>query len=360
MKKLLFIQNLVYPIRTPFFDLLKKSRDIEVVYLSDTASNRKWKINQNSLKHPHKILSNFRIPTPIPALEIVCNPFSLFEYFSFKYDYLISIGWANPTNYLYILLSYIRNKPYYLWVESTLNENSLQRKIMFPVIKLLVKNAKACIVPGTASQEYVESYFSRVKTIVIPNAIENDKFKNKNKDIKKNKIPILLYVGRFSPEKNILRLLKSIKELEINYKFKLWLIGYGKQEEEIREYIKVHEIKSVDKIEYVNKEELHNIYNKSDLLILPSTQEPWGFVINEAMASGLAIISSNKVGSSFDLVHSGENGYTFNPYDHNELSKKISILLSDKIKLKIMGGNSIEIIKSITINNMIKKINENI
>lgn len=357
MKRILFLQNLVYPIRTPFFDLLNTKREIEVCYLSDTASNRKWKIKTNSLKHKYKILSNFRVPTPLPALEIVLNPFALFEYFSFNYDYLVTIGWANPTNYLFILLSYLRNKPYYLWVESTLNEDSLQRKLMTPIIKILIKNAKACIVPGTASKKYIESYYLKAKTIIIPNAIENNKFKKKNKKIKKNRIPILLYVGRFSPEKNILTLLKAIKVLEKKYIFKIWLIGYGKQESEIKNYIKDNKIKSVEKIKYANREELKKIYFQSDLFILPSKQEPWGFVINEAMATGLPIICSNKVGASFNLVKNGLNGYTFNPNNTKDLIEKISLVF-EKRQFEAMSDNSLKIIKNITVENMVKKFNE--
>jgi len=359
MKRILFIQNLVYPIRTPFFNSLSKVRDIEVAYLSDTASNRKWKIKSKTLKHKYKILSNFRIPTPIPALEIVLNPFAIFEYFSFKYDYLISIGWANPTNYLFIFLSYLNKKPYYLWIESTLNEDSFQRRLMAPLIRLLIKKAKACIVPGTASRKYVQSYYPKVKTIIVPNAIEDINFKKKNKINKKNKIPVLLYVGRFSPEKNILTLLKSIKELEKKYKFKLWLIGYGKQEEEIKKYIEKNNIKSVEKIQYAKREELNSIYSQSDLFILPSKQEPWGFVINEAMSVGLPVVCSNKVGSSFDLVKDGMNGCVFNPNSSSELSKKISkIFIKDDFKR--MSKNSLKIINNFTINNMVNKLNENI
>jgi glycosyltransferase involved in cell wall biosynthesis len=356
MKRVLFLQNLVYPIRTPFFNLLSSKRKIEVCYLSDTASNRKWKIKTNTLKHKYKILRNLRIPTPLPALEIVLNPFALFEYFSFEYDYLITIGWANPTNYLFILLSYLRNKPYFLWIESTLNEESLQRKLMTPVIKVLIQNAKACIVPGTASKKYVESYYSKVKTIVVSNAVENDKFVNK-KSI--TKIPVLLYVGRFSPEKNILTLLDAIKELEKKYKFKLWLIGYGKQEQEIKKYIKDNKIKSVNKIKYASREEIKSIYSSSDLFILPSKQDPWGFVVNEAMAAGLPIIASNKIGASFDLIKNGMNGYVFDPNSTKELIQKISLIF-EKNQFKKMSKNSLQLIKDITIENMVNKFNEHI
>lgn len=53
------------------------------------------------------------------------------------------------------------------------------------------------------------------------------------------------------------------------------------------------------------------LYRASDVLILPSDKEPWGLVINEAVAAGLAIVSSEVVGASAELVRDGVNGRIF-------------------------------------------------
>jgi glycosyltransferase involved in cell wall biosynthesis len=57
------------------------------------------------------------------------------------------------------------------------------------------------------------------------------------------------------------------------------------------------------------------IYRLCDVLILPSDYEPWALVINEAAASGLAIVSSSVVGASYELVRDGVNGFVFPPGD---------------------------------------------
>jgi glycosyltransferase involved in cell wall biosynthesis len=65
------------------------------------------------------------------------------------------------------------------------------------------------------------------------------------------------------------------------------------------------------------------IYRSSDVLVLPSDFEPWALVINEAVCAGMAIISSNVVGASAELVRDGVNGKLFPPGDLKALTTAI-------------------------------------
>ncbi len=90
---------------------------------------------------------------------------------------------------------------------------------------------------------------------------------------------------------------------------------------------------------------LPRFYAHAGVFIHASTTEQWGLVVNEAMASGLPVIVSNRVGCSTDLVQEGVNGFTFDPYDVDRLSElmiRISSMPEDK--LAEMGRQSEEII----------------
>ena len=56
---------------------------------------------------------------------------------------------------------------------------------------------------------------------------------------------------------------------------------------------------------------LSALYRACDVLVLPSDHEPWALVVNEAAGAGLALVCSDRVGASADLVEEGVNGLTF-------------------------------------------------
>jgi len=67
-------------------------------------------------------------------------------------------------------------------------------------------------------------------------------------------------------------------------------------------------------------DEIRAFYAGAGAFIHPALSEPWGLVINEAMASGLPILSSKNVGAAEELLQEGVNGFSFNPTSVEELA----------------------------------------
>jgi glycosyltransferase involved in cell wall biosynthesis len=72
---------------------------------------------------------------------------------------------------------------------------------------------------------------------------------------------------------------------------------------------------------WVTFEMLPAYYGLAGTFVHASTKDTWGVVVNEAMAAGLPVIVSNRCGSALELVHEGQNGFTFDPGNVAELSK---------------------------------------
>ena len=90
--------------------------------------------------------------------------------------------------------------------------------------------------------------------------------------------------------------------------------------------------------------ELPNYYGLARAFIMPSVTEQWGLVVNEAMASGLPVLVSNRCGCAPDLVKEGINGYVFDPLDPTNLGDFMLKVADDDCHRSAMGDASRAII----------------
>ena len=90
--------------------------------------------------------------------------------------------------------------------------------------------------------------------------------------------------------------------------------------------------------------ELPLYYANAGAFVHASTTEQWGLVVNEAMASGLPVLVSERCGCAPDLVETGRNGYTFDPHDVDALARLMLDMASDACDRAAMGRASREIV----------------
>ncbi|HXA52021.1 MAG TPA: glycosyltransferase, partial [Candidatus Acidoferrum sp.] len=93
-----------------------------------------------------------------------------------------------------------------------------------------------------------------------------------------------------------------------------------------------------------NAEEIAVYYAFANCFVLPSVREPWGLVVNEAMAAGLPVIVSRRCGCAEDLVIHNRNGYVFDPEDLDHLRAAMLSFDRHPEKTALMGMQSREII----------------
>jgi 1,2-diacylglycerol 3-alpha-glucosyltransferase len=139
-----------------------------------------------------------------------------------------------------------------------------------------------------------------------------------------------LYVGRLAPEKNLEGLLRAFRQyVDAGGTWPLVLVGSGPLERRLKSTAEsLGLISSVHFTGFRNGPDLFPYYAFAGCFVLPSTREPWGLVVNEAMASGLPVLVSSVCGCTPDLVAPGINGYSFAPDDENDLVGKLLRLAS--------------------------------
>ncbi len=135
--------------------------------------------------------------------------------------------------------------------------------------------------------------------------------------------PTFLYVGRLAPEKNVVGLLRSYLEFRAGGgTWGLTLVGDGPEAADLRSLAAASAFReSIHFFGHKRSSELPDFYGAATCFVLPSTREPWGLVVNEAMAAGLPAIVSRRCGCAEDLILPGETGLTFDPADRGALPR---------------------------------------
>ncbi|MFA6888680.1 MAG: glycosyltransferase [Candidatus Woesearchaeota archaeon] len=140
--------------------------------------------------------------------------------------------------------------------------------------------------------------------------------------------PFYLFVGTFSPRKNILRIIQAWQKRK-DLKIKLILIGKkGWLFEEIFTYIKESNLENdILFLDYIPEEDLPYFYYLAEALLFPSLYEGFGLPILEAMAYGCPVITSN-ISSMPEIA--GDAALFIDPLNINEITKAMETIVQDK------------------------------
>lgn len=147
--------------------------------------------------------------------------------------------------------------------------------------------------------------------------------------IKKEYKKRFLYIGRLSKVKNLAMLIDVFNDLP---DYSLTIIGDGEEKQFIKNIAKSN---IVFKNQVENKN-LKDEFLNNDMFILLSISESWGLVLEEALYFGLPVIVSENCGAS-ELISDGENGFTVNPYDKNEIKNSI-LKINNEVYSRLAKG----------------------
>jgi len=157
-----------------------------------------------------------------------------------------------------------------------------------------------------------------------------------NENYGKNKYNIVGFVGRLTPEKNVVNLVIAFDNLIRSYKVdaKLFIIGDGILRNKIEEIIERRNLQDYVKIVgWVPREKLLSYYHLFKILVLPSYSEGLPYVVLEAMACGVPVLTSS-VGSLPYIVKEGITGFLLESPSASSIAKKLAIIIQDEEKLE--------------------------
>jgi glycosyltransferase involved in cell wall biosynthesis len=147
----------------------------------------------------------------------------------------------------------------------------------------------------------------------------------------------IIYSGRLAHEKRVDLLIDAFARIaDQRPEWDLLLVGDGPLRQSLHERVPAPLRPRVIWAGFVSDQALvSGMYRMADVLVLPSDFEPWGLVINEAAAAGMAIVASDVVGAAAELVRDGVNGSSF---ARGQLSQLVQALLdvTDRSRIDVM------------------------
>jgi glycosyltransferase involved in cell wall biosynthesis len=158
--------------------------------------------------------------------------------------------------------------------------------------------------------------------------------------------PVVLFSGRLVPKKQPIQLLKAYARVRGKLNCALLIVGDGPLRGEMERFVASERIPDVVFVGFQYQDHLARAYAASDIFVLPSgSHETWGIVVNEAMNFSLPILTTDMVGSSADLVRTGDNGFVVPAGDLDALTRSLEQLIVSPELRQRMGNQSLSRIR---------------
>lgn len=355
--KILIIWRGPSPYRVDFFNELGELCDLTVLF----------ERNPNQIKDKdkswfHEDFTHFK-GVYLKSTIFRNTAFSLehFKYLrkSAEYDYIIIGMYSTLIQMLSLLYLKLFNIPYLLNSDGGFIKK--ENKFIYYIKRFFISGAKAYFSSSKSTTKYLQYYGAGDNVIVYPfttyfqkdvckNLTNENKLKcRKTLGIKEN--VIMLFSGQFIYRKGIDVLLKAAKY--ISKQCGIYIVG-GEPTEEYLKLCRKENLNNVHFVGFTPPHELTKFYMASDIYVLPTREDIWGLVINEAMAYGLPVITTDNCLAGLELIKNAENGYII-PVDNTELLIKYANLLIENKPLRDkIATNNRKKIQLYTLENMAK------
>lgn len=354
--KILYLVNVPAPYMINYFNELGKYCDLTVIFEKSTSTERDKSWKEYSFQNFKGIILK-GIPT---AVDMAFCP-QIIKYLKKNiYDFIFSSTMTTPTGILAIQYMKLMKIPFYLESEGGFAKDGRGLKEKFK--KFIMQNAAGYFSTTTIGDNYFITYGADKEKIykypftslyandILDSPVEfEEKLKLRNQlKIKEKKI--VISVGQFIYRKGFDLLIKAASRLD--EKIGIYIIG-GEPTEEYIKLCKKYKVTNVHFETYKNKELLVKYYMAADIFILPTREDTWGLVINEAMAYGLPIITTDHCIAGTELIDE-KNGEIIPINSVTSIVNSLNNILNDEIILYEMSKKSLEKIQWYTFENMVK------
>jgi glycosyltransferase involved in cell wall biosynthesis len=220
------------------------------------------------------------------------------------------------------------------------------KRVLWP---LLFRLADQVIVPSTGTMELMRSLgLPDERVTLTPYVVDNDWWLERSACVDRAAVraawgaapedTVFLFCAKLQPWKRPLDLLQAFARAKFSNAL-LIFAGEGPLRGELESRAVALDVASrVKFLGFVNQTQLPAIYTAGDLMVLPSSYDAFGVVVNEAMLCGCPVAVSDSVGAGRDLVEHWRTGFVFPCGDIDALAAVLQQAVKERTKLSQMGS----------------------
>jgi len=255
-----------------------------------------------------------------------------------RYHWLVINGYTTLPYLAALAIARLRGIRTALRIDSVLfNAAGWRRQAMKRVVMaMLARWFDRFFATGTLALEYLVHFGVEPGRIsLFPYVVDTERFSIEARKLKSERSAIRGHFGVPASARVILAVAKMnareapwdlLTALEGLDRPDLWtmLVGDGEQLAALRAQVEARALKRVVFAGYVPYAELVRCYAMADMFVHAAADEPWGVSVHEAIACGLPVVASSRVGAARDLVLQGRNGHVYAWGDTAELRAKLA------------------------------------
>jgi glycosyltransferase involved in cell wall biosynthesis len=316
--RVLVVSEIPTPYRLPLYRRIveRGELEVEIAFCAESQPDRPWSLDEQLAGVPHRVLRGFPITRRSRRNTFVyeVNPGIVPLLVRGRFDALVVGGYAVFAEQAAIAYARLTHTPFLLHVESHLGKprrNAVTR-VKSLVLPHVVGAAAAGLAVGTAARRYLEAYgLGGDRIYTFPNTIDVQAYAQAAAAVRADAAEVrrrralperfLLFVGRLVEAKGIPELLRAHAALGTDAP-SLLVAGEGPLEDVVAA------APNTVVLGFQEQRALIELYTLADALVVPSRDEPWGVVVNEALACGTPVVATDAVGAATDLIRDGIDG----------------------------------------------------
>ena len=329
--KVLWLTNIPSPYRVKFFNELGKYCDLTVLFEKKASDERddSWrKFNSENFN------AVYLKGKSVGVAEAFCP--EIIKYLNRTYDHIIVTNFSDPTGILAIAILKAKRIPYI--IESDGGFPGSGRGIKEKIKKWLLSSAYLYFSTAEEHDKYYLTYGAKKEQIVrypFTSLQESDvltaPISDEEKQALRKKLGIIeekviLSVGQFIHRKGYDVLFDALSRIDKSVG--CYIIG-GKPTDEYLKMVSEKQLTNVHFIDFKLKDELNEYYRATDLFVLPTREDIWGLVVNEAMAQGQPVVTTNRCVAGLELIQDSICGQIVPIEDATALSNAIQYELDN-------------------------------